>query len=178
MKKSVPVAQYCNPAIGGQGHWDAHGLSAKDSRPRLWISACTISKDVDTLWGVRPGAHTCLYGDNSTYMSMSSRGVWLGPLVGCGFKPRRGLIQGVQTIVLSVVDLTPMRLPQQWYHRTKFTAGIQPRDNSVHCTRNGPNLYYQVNEEISHQHQRTQVWVQWGENISMQTLMPSTKCFK
>ena len=43
-------------------------------------------------------------------MNMSSSGVWLGPLVGHGFEPRRGLIQGVQTIVLTLVDLTPMWL--------------------------------------------------------------------
>ena len=29
----VPVAQHCNPAVGGQGHGDAHGLSAKDPHP-------------------------------------------------------------------------------------------------------------------------------------------------
>ena len=40
-------------------------------------------------------------------MNTSTSGVWLGPLVGHGFEPRRGLIQGVQTIVLT---LTPMWL--------------------------------------------------------------------
>ena len=40
----------------------------------------------------------------------SSCGVWLVSLVGCGFKPGRELIQGVQTIVLTLVDLTPMWL--------------------------------------------------------------------
>ena len=43
-------------------------------------------------------------------MNTSSSGVWLGPLVGPEFKSRRGLIQGVQTIVLTLVDLTPKRL--------------------------------------------------------------------
>ena len=43
-------------------------------------------------------------------MNTKSCGVWLGLLVGHGFKPRRGLIQGVQTIVLTLVDLTPMWL--------------------------------------------------------------------
>ena len=43
-------------------------------------------------------------------MNTNSCGVWLGLLVGHGFKPRRGLIQGVQTIVLTLVDLTSMRL--------------------------------------------------------------------
>ena len=45
----VPVAQYCNPAIGGQGYRDAHGLSAKDPCPRLrlWISIRTMPNDVD-----------------------------------------------------------------------------------------------------------------------------------
>ena len=38
------------PAIGGQGHRDAHGLSGKkDPRPRLWISIRTMPNDVDTL---------------------------------------------------------------------------------------------------------------------------------
>ena len=41
-------------------------------------------------------------------MNTSSSGVWLGPLVGRGFEPQRGLIQGVQTIVLTLVALTPM----------------------------------------------------------------------
>ena len=39
-------------------------------------------------------------------MNTSSSGVWLGPLEGCGFKSWRG----VQTIVLTLVDLTPMWL--------------------------------------------------------------------
>ena len=43
-------------------------------------------------------------------MNTSSSGVWLGSLVGRGFKPRSGLIQGVQTIVLTLVDLTLMWL--------------------------------------------------------------------
>ena len=43
-------------------------------------------------------------------MNMKSSGVWLRPLIGRGFKPWRGLIQGVQTIVLTLVDLTPMWL--------------------------------------------------------------------
>ena len=41
-------------------------------------------------------------------MNTSCSGVWLGPLVGRGFEPQRGLIQGVQTIVLTLV--TPMWL--------------------------------------------------------------------
>ena len=45
----LPIAEYCNPAIGGQGHRDAHGLSAIDPRPRLWISVRTMPNDVDTL---------------------------------------------------------------------------------------------------------------------------------
>ena len=44
------------------------------------------------------------------FMNMKSSGVWLRPLIGRGFKPWRGLIQGVQTIVLTLVDLTPMWL--------------------------------------------------------------------
>ena len=44
-------------------------------------------------------------------MNMSSSGVWLGPLVGHGFEPQRGLIQGVQTIVLTLVDL-PAVIPE------------------------------------------------------------------
>ena len=43
-------------------------------------------------------------------MNTSCSGVWLGPLVGRGFEPQRGLIQGVQTIVLTLVALTPMWL--------------------------------------------------------------------
>ena len=43
-------------------------------------------------------------------MITSSSGVWLGPLVVRGFEPQRGWIQGVQTIVLTLVDLTPMWL--------------------------------------------------------------------
>ena len=42
------VAQYCNPAVGGQGHRDAHGLSAEDPHPSLWISVSTIPNDVET----------------------------------------------------------------------------------------------------------------------------------
>ena len=42
-------------------------------------------------------------------MNMSSS-LAIGPLVGRGFKPRRGPIQGVQTIVLTLVDLNPMWL--------------------------------------------------------------------
>ena len=52
--------------------------------------------------------HVCM--GTTVPMGGSSSGVWLGPLVGCGFKPQRGLIQGVQTIVLTLVDLTPMQL--------------------------------------------------------------------
>ena len=40
------------------------------------------------------------------FMNMKSSGVWLRPLVGRG----RGLIQGAQTIFLTLVDLTPMWL--------------------------------------------------------------------
>ena len=65
----VPVAQSCNPDIGGQGHRDAHGLSAKDPPPRLWIcvhtTVCLMMLTNCTDPG--PGALTCLYGDNSTY---------------------------------------------------------------------------------------------------------------
>ena len=43
-------------------------------------------------------------------MKTSSSGVSLGPLIVRLFKPWRGLIQGVQTIVLTLVDLTPMWL--------------------------------------------------------------------
>ena len=42
------VAQYCNPAVGGQGHRDAHGLSAEDPHPSLWISVSTMPNDVET----------------------------------------------------------------------------------------------------------------------------------
>ena len=52
--------------------------------------------------------HVCM--GTTVPMNTSSSGVWLGPLVGRGFEPRRGLIQGVQTIVLTLVDLTPMWL--------------------------------------------------------------------
>ena len=61
----------------------------------------------------------------SVPMNTSSSGVWLGPLVGNGFKPRQGLIQGVQTIVLTLGDLTPIWLS------SRFTAGGQPGDNGV-----------------------------------------------
>ena len=40
----------------------------------------------------------------------SSSGVWLRPLAGCGFKSLRGLIQGLLTFVLTVVDKAPMQL--------------------------------------------------------------------
>ena len=43
-------------------------------------------------------------------INMNSSAVWLGHLVGHEFKPRRGMIQGVQTFVLALVDLTPMWL--------------------------------------------------------------------
>ena len=52
--------------------------------------------------------HVCK--GTTVLMNTSRSGVWLGPLVGRRFEPRRGLIQGVQTIALTLVDLTPMWL--------------------------------------------------------------------
>ena len=61
---------------------------------------------------------TCLYGDNSTTYQYEHEQQWcltrvytlhsVYSVVGCGFKPRRGLIQGVQTIVHLLVNLTPL----------------------------------------------------------------------
>ena len=87
--------------MGGKDNRDAHGLSAKKPHMRLWNSVRTTTKDVDTLGGVRPGTHTCKYGDIST-LDISSSAVYL---IGREFKPLRGLIQGVQTIVLTLVDM-------------------------------------------------------------------------
>ena len=41
----VQVAHDCNPAIGGLGHRDVHGLSATDPRLRLQISIRTMPRD-------------------------------------------------------------------------------------------------------------------------------------
>ena len=49
LKLSVPVAQYCNIAIGGHGHWDAHGLSAIDLSPRLMMLTYTVRSRA---WGL------------------------------------------------------------------------------------------------------------------------------
>ena len=110
----VPIAQLSAVTLllGGQGQPGcamriAHTVACcpeilvQDSR--LAYALCTMPKDVDILSAVRHGAHICVYEDK-----MSSSGVWLGPLVGHGFKPWRGLIQLVQTIVLTLVDLTPI----------------------------------------------------------------------
>ena len=73
--------------------------------------------------------HVCI--GTIVTMNMSSNGVWLGPLVVRGFKPRRGLIQGVHSIVLTLVDLTPIWLSSSDARGTKFTAGAQPGDNGI-----------------------------------------------
>ena len=86
-KLNVKNAQSCNPSIWGQGQ-----------------SGCTI-------------AHGLSAKDRGTKypINTSSSGVW--PLEGCGFKTRRGLIQGVPTIVLTLVDLTAEWLYSrvEWY---------------------------------------------------------------
>ena len=67
-------------------------------------------------------------------MNMSISGVWLKPLVGYRLRHRRGLIQGMQTIDLTLLDLTPAVCGSSdaiEVYRTKFTAGAQPGDNSV-----------------------------------------------
>ena len=57
-----------------------------------------------------PYMSDCLCGDNITYEHEYHWCLAAGPLVHRGFKPLRGLIQGVQTIVLNLVDLIHMRL--------------------------------------------------------------------
>ena len=66
----------------------------------------------------------------TVHLKTSSSGVWLGPLVGCEFKTWMGLIQCVQTIVLTLVNLTSMRLS---------TSNLQQKKSLE--ARNGLNLY-------------------------------------
>ena len=87
--------------MGGKDNRDAQCTWLVSQKMRLWNSVRTTTKDVDTLGGVRPGTHTCKYGDIST-LDISSSAVYL---IGREFKPLRGLIQGVQTIVLTLVDM-------------------------------------------------------------------------
>ena len=56
--------------------------------------------------------HDCM--GTTVPITMSNSGVWLWPLVGRGFKPQRGLIQHVQTIAYTLVDLTPMPLSSSY----------------------------------------------------------------
>ena len=96
LKLSVPVAQYCNIAIGGHGHWDAQCTWLVGYR------SSSETNDVDIYCeesGLGP-IHVCV--GTTVPKNTSSSGVWLGPLVGCGFGPRRGLIHSVQTIVLTL----------------------------------------------------------------------------
>ena len=85
-------------------------------------------------------------------INTNSSGVWLGLLVGHGFKPQRGLIQGGQTI-FSILSLL------WWIWLPCGYPAVMP-DDRIYCT---------VYRKTPHQHQRTQVEFPGGENISMQT---------
>ena len=47
--RSVGNSNSVTMLLGDKDNQDAHGLSAKDPSPRLWISICNMPKDVDTL---------------------------------------------------------------------------------------------------------------------------------
>ena len=67
-------------------------------------------------------------------MNTSSSGVWLGALVAHGFKTQRGRIQGVKTIVRTLVDLTLMQLSRSDASRSNLQqelAGAQPGDKGL-----------------------------------------------
>ena len=66
-----------------------------------------MPNDVEILLGIRPGANTCLYGDNSTY---EQECCLARPLVGRGFKPQRADSRCADYIVLALVDLANMWL--------------------------------------------------------------------
>ena len=95
-------------------------------------------------------------------------------MVGCGFKPWRGLIRGGLTIVLTLVNLTPMQL----YSSDARGSNLQQEPSleiMMYCTGNGLHLVEifilfsaantvddlsdfrstQEKEENPHQHQRT-----------------------
>ena len=74
--------------------------------------------------------HVCMR--TTVPMNTSNSGFWLGPLVGRGFKSRRGLIQGVQIIVLTLVDLTPIRLSSSDTRGPTLQQDTEPGDNGVH----------------------------------------------
>ena len=83
-------------------------------RPQILVRDCGLASALYLMMltyckesGLGP-IHVCMR--TTVPMNTSSSAVWLGPLVGHGFEPRRGLIQGVQTIVLTLVHLTPMWL--------------------------------------------------------------------
>ena len=82
--------------------------------PKILVRDCGLASALCLLMlthyedsGLGP-IHVCM--GTTVPMNTSSSGVWLLPPVDRGFKPRRGLIEGVQTIVLTLVDLTPMWL--------------------------------------------------------------------
>ena len=98
--------------------------------------------------------HVCI--GTTVPMNMSSSGGWLGPLVGHGFKLWRGLIHGVQTIVLTLVDRTPMRLSSSDARGPNLQQ--EPSlETMVYKKWPEPTytIYCQVNEENTDQHQRT-----------------------
>ena len=79
----------------------AHGLSAIDPHLRLWISLRMLTNCQES--GLGP-MHVCM--GTTEPMSTSSRSsgrLWVQA-------SELGLIQGVQTFVLTLMDVTPLRL--------------------------------------------------------------------
>ena len=91
----------------------------------------------------------------TVHLKTSSSGVWLGPLVGCEFKTWMGLIQGVQTIVLTLVNLTSMRLS---------TSNLQQKKSLE--ARNGLNLYTVQSQEVKTSQCKNQKCIPPGEERS------------
>ena len=71
--------------------------------------------------------------------------------MGCEFKPQRGLVQGVQTIFLTLVDLNPKQVASD----ARGPIYIKGLAWSRWCTINDLKMHCQVNEDKPHQHQRT-----------------------
>ena len=99
--------------------WDC-GLAST-----LFLRMLTLCEE-SGLWPI----HVCM--GTTVPMNMSSSGIWLRPLVGRGFKPRRGQIHCVQTMYCpDSGGYYSHVVIQQWCYPTKFTAGAQPGDISV-----------------------------------------------
>ena len=162
---------------------NAPGLWAIDPHQRLWISVRTMLNIVDILWGVGPGAHTCLYQDNSTYEHKLQ---WcLARASG------RSWVRASERADSRCADYCPHSggsdshvVIQQWYQSTKFTAGAQPGDNGLQemawtCTAkwmrktpiNTKELYFESQDgktspckPVMYSCRRRKVWLQGNKN--------------